>query len=67
MAQQGIVHWISTANAGIFLIHLPFRIWELRNSQSRVVPGAQTRIKLVGQHSLKLAYSIVVVLIDNVC
>ena len=47
MAQQEIIHWAHTANAGIFLIYLPFRIRELRDSQSRVVPRAQAWIKLV--------------------
>ncbi len=48
MAQQEIIYWMDTANAGIFLIYLPFRVWELRDSQSRVVPGAQAWIKMVG-------------------
>ena len=54
MAQQEIIiYWMPTTNAGIFLLCLPFRLWELHNSRFRAVPGAQAWTQLVGQHPLK--------------
>ncbi|KAL2127939.1 hypothetical protein VTI74DRAFT_9944 [Chaetomium olivicolor] len=46
MAQEWMIHLIPTANASIFLLYLPFRFWELRNSRHRYLPGVQALIKL---------------------
>lgn len=52
MAHQEMIPSMYTANAAVFLLYLPFRLWELHNSPYRVFPGAQDLIKLVGQQSL---------------
>ncbi|KAK4233232.1 P-loop containing nucleoside triphosphate hydrolase protein [Achaetomium macrosporum] len=45
MAHQHTIHLISTANAGIFLLYLPFRFRELHNSEHRIRPGTQALVK----------------------
>ncbi|KAL2159582.1 hypothetical protein VTH06DRAFT_2151 [Thermothelomyces fergusii] len=46
MMTQELIHFVSVANAAIFLLYLPFRCRELYNLRHRYLPGPQARMRL---------------------
>ncbi|KAK3301707.1 P-loop containing nucleoside triphosphate hydrolase protein [Chaetomium strumarium] len=46
MGHEGMIHLVSSASDGIFLLYLPFRCWELHNSRHRHLTGALGHCKL---------------------
>ncbi|AEO64833.1 uncharacterized protein THITE_2142635 [Thermothielavioides terrestris NRRL 8126] len=46
MVHQKTIHLLFATNAGIFLLYLPLRLWELHNSRHRYLLGSQAWLQL---------------------